>query len=276
MKHINEQKKIPQDLIGDIAILKFSRETSKKEKNNLALNFLKKHTQIKTVLEKTGKIHGRLRKPELKFLAGANKKEATYRENGCIFKFNVDETYFSPRLSWNRQVVADEILKESKKIKKEKQIKILVMFAGVAPYPIVIAKKLKLAVKKALIISSEINRSACTYAKENVKLNKLEDYVLVIQGDSKKISEKLKKIKIKPEFDYIAMPRPNLKETFLKQALELGKKGTKYYYHGFGTHESVLHEIMKDTSKKIRKISMRAAGEIGVRKYRWLAEFEKR
>lgn len=273
MKQINEEKKIPQDIIGDIAILKFDRKTGKKEKKKLAFAFLKKHRQIKTIFEKTGKIHGRLRKPELKFLAGINKKEATYRENNCIFKFDVDETYFSPRLSWNRMIVADDI---SKKAKPNKENKILVMFAGVAPYPIVIARKMREKNKKFIVISSEINRKACEYAGENVKLNKLQDYVLVVQGDSKKIGEKLKKMNQENSFDFIVMPRPNLKETFLKEALKSGKSGAKYYYHGFGTKESVLDEIKKDAGRKIGKITLRVAGEIGVRKYRWLAEFFKK
>ena len=50
------------------------------------------------------------------------------------------------------------------------------------------------------------------------------------------------------------MPRPNLKDTFLKSALKLSKKGTTIFYHGFGTKEEVLSEIKKDTKNKIGKI----------------------
>lgn len=266
MKQVNENQKIPSDIIGDIAILKFSRGIQEKEKRKLAFSFIKKHSQIKTIFEKTGKIKGRLRKAELKFLAGERKNETIYKENGCLFKFDVNETYFSPRLSWNRQLVADEIVKKAKR-----NSKILVMFAGVGPYPIVVAKRLKEKGKKAVVISSEINKKACEYACENVKLNKLQDYVLVVSGDSKKIGEKLKKSFV---FDFILMPRPNLKETFLKEALKLGKKGARYYYHGFGSYEKVRKEIAKE-GKKISNISLRKAGEIGVREYRWLAEFKK-
>lgn len=271
MKQVNQERKIPSDMIGDIAILKFSRETSEKEKKKLVKSFLEKNKQIKTLFEKTGKIKGRLRKAELKFLAGEKKNETIYKENGCSFKFDVNETYFSPRLSWNRQVVACDILKYI----TSKKNKILVMFAGVGPYPIVVAKRLKEKGKKALVVSSELNKKASEYAEENVKLNKLQDYVLVIKGDSKKIGEKLIKLKIKPEFDFILMPRPNLKETFLKEALKLGKKGTRYYYHGFGTEEKVMREIIENTHNKIKKLELRKAGEIGVREYRWLAEFKK-
>jgi tRNA (guanine37-N1)-methyltransferase len=272
MKNVNENRKIPQDLIGDIAILKFSRGMKEEDKKKLALDFLEKNRQIKTIFEKTGKTKGRLRKAEIKFLAGEKKDETIYKENGCVFKFNVRETYFSPRLSWNRQVVACDILKKV----KSKKNKILVMFAGIAPYSIVIAKYLKTKRKKARVISSEINRKACEYAEENVKLNKLQDYVFVIPGDSKKIGEKLKRMKIKPEFDFIAMPRPNLKETFLKEALKLGKKGTRYYYHGFGREEKVRNEIINSAKGKIKNLKLRKAGEIGPREYRFLAEFEKK
>ena len=70
------------------------------------------------------------------------------------------------------------------------------------------------------------------------------------------------------------MPRPNLKDTFLKTALKLSKKGTIIFYHGFGTKESVLEEIKKDTKGKIGKIKIRKAGDIGPYIYRWQAQFK--
>ena len=63
---------------------------------------------------------------------------------------------------------------------------VLVMFAGVAPFSIVIAKNSR--AKK--VFSVEINKEATKYAKQNVELNKLKDKVEIIQGDVKKFAEK--------------------------------------------------------------------------------------
>jgi len=257
-------KKIPQDIVGDIAILKFPKRTLWIIKKLKAKKFLKEHKTVKTVLEKTGSFSGRLRTLSTKHLAGIKTKEATYKENDCIFKFNVDESYFSPRLSNERKVIADEVTKLAKK-----NYKILVMFAGISPYPIVIAKKLKQAKKKATIISNELNRKANDDAKKIITLNKFQKQITLIGGDAKKLPNK-----IKEKQDLILMPRPNLKDTFLKTALKLSKKGTTIFYHGFGTKESVLKEIKKDTKGKIGKIKIRKAGDIGPYIYRWQAQFK--
>jgi len=255
-------KKIPQDIVGDIAILKFPKRTLWITKKLKAKKFLKENKTVKTVLEKTEGFSGKLRTLKTKHLAGIKTKQATYKENNCIFKFDVDKSYFSPRLSNERKVIADEVVKLTKK-----NSKILVMFAGIAPYPIVIAKKLKQANKTFHIYSNELNKQANLDAKKNIALNKLQKFITLKKGDAKKIPTKQK-------YDIILMPRPNLKETFLKTALELSKKGTTIFYHGFGTKEEVLNEIKKDTKNKIDKIKIRKAGDIGPYKYRWQAQFK--
>ncbi len=257
-------KKIPQDIVGNIAILKFPRKTLWITKKIKARKFLKQNKTVTTVLEKTEGFSGRLRTLSTKHLAGIKTYEATYKENNCIFKFNVNESYFSPRLSNERKVIADEVTRLTKN-----NSKILVMFAGISPYPIVIAKKLKESKKKATIISNELNRKANNEAKKIIQLNKFQKEITLIGGDAKKLP-----LKLKDKFDIILMPRPNLKDTFLKTALKLSKKGTTIFYHGFGTKESVLKEIEKDTIGKIGKIKIRKAGDIGPYIYRWQAQFK--
>ncbi len=259
-------KKIPQDIVGTIAILKFKRRTPWIIKKLRAKKFLKTHKTVETIVEKTEKFSGVLRIPTTKYLAGIKTYETAYRENDCTFRFNINKTYFSPRLSNERKIISDEVIKT---ISKKKNAKILVMFAGVSPYPIVLARKLKLQNKKATIISNELNKSANTYSKKNIHLNKLQNYITLINGDAKKLPTK-----IKDKFDVILMPRPNIKDTFLKTAIKLSKKGTTIFYHGFGTKESVTKEIRKDTDKKIGKISIRKAGDIGPKRFRWQAKFK--
>jgi tRNA (guanine37-N1)-methyltransferase len=261
--------KVPQDIVGDIAILKLPFDMKVGEKKKVAEKFLKNHINVNVVLEKTGKFSGRLRKPVTKFLAGEKRKETIHKESDCKFFLDVDDTYFSPRLSNERKVVGDEIVKIAKKSKK---IRVLVMFAGVGPFPIVIGKKLKLAGKKGEIISNELNRKASKFAEKNVMLNKLGDFVEVVQGDSKKL--KLSG-KVKGKFDVIVMPRPNLKDTFLESALKFVKKGSVIYYYGFGDEKKVFEEVKEGIGRrKVGKIKMRKAGEIGFKTFRWLVKFK--
>lgn len=259
-------KKIPQDIIGDIAILKFPRGTFYLSKKIKAWRFLRMHKNVKTVLEKVEKVSGRLRKQKTRFLAGVKTKQTLYRENDCSFLVDVDETYFSPRLSHERKRTAEEVLEI---VRKKREPKILVMFAGVAPYPIVIGKFLKQNKINARVYSNELNRKANELAGKNIRLNKLEKYVFLLEGDAKKISQKTKE-----KFDVILMPRPNLKETFLNSAEKLAKKGAMIFYHGFGEKEEVLDEIAKDIKIARSKIKIRKAGDIAPRKFRWLARFK--
>src|SRR3989338_4159919 len=117
------------NILGNIAIVNFSDKISLELKKKFAEQLLLKHPNIKTILEKSGKFSGRLRKMKTRHLAGEKNKEVLYRENNCVFRFNVDETYFSPRLSNERKEIAS-MIKENDKV--------LIMFAGVAPYSIVI------------------------------------------------------------------------------------------------------------------------------------------
>ena len=258
-------KKIPQDILGNIAILKFPKRTLWITKKLKARKFLKQNKTLTTVVEKTDKIQGKLRTHKTKHLAGIKTKQATYKENDCTFKFNIDESYFSPRLSNERKIIAEEVAKLKPK-------NILVMFAGIAPYPIIIAKKLKQAKKNFHIYTNELNKQANKEAKKNIILNKLQKQITLIPGNANKIPNT--KYQIPQNYDVILMPRPNLKDTFLKTALKLSKKGTTIFYHGFGTKQEILNEIKKDTKNKINKISIRKAGDIGPYKFRWQAKFK--
>jgi len=272
------------DLLGNIAIMKFPRRFRKKEKKKAAEKLLKQNS-IRTVLEKTRKFSGKLRKPKTKYLAGEKTKEAKYKENNCVFRFNVDKTYFSPRLSNERKEIA-------KKIKKDEEV--LVMFSGVGPYPIVIAKNSK----AKSIDSIEINKQANKYAILNRELNKIKGIMnYPYQGDIKrnldwerfeptKFKTKYgKKVPlrgrwIKQKYDVIVMPRPQLKDSFLREAFILSKKGTRIYYYDFCKEdelESIKEKIKceaKKAGKKIKITNTKKAGEIGPYKYRIRVDFK--
>jgi len=250
------------DVFGNIIIVKFSKEFKVRDKKKFAKNLLNRYKSVKTVLEKTGKFKGRLRKQMTKWLAGEKTKESLYRENGCVFRFNIDKTYFSPRLNNERKEIAG-------KIKKGDEV--LVMFAGVGPYPIVIAKN-SLVGKVYL---NEINREANKYAQLNIELNKLKDKVVLLPGDIKRAARK-----IKEKFNVIVMPRPQLKDNFLKEAFSLSKKNTRIFYYDFCKEDEIdsVVEMIKGEAKKARKkiriLNVKHAGEIAPYKFRVRIDFK--
>ncbi|MFH1359330.1 MAG: hypothetical protein ABIH37_05565 [archaeon] len=253
------------DIIGSIAIIKSEGKT-KKQKLEQAKHLLKQPS-IKTIVEKATDVKGRLRTIKTKHIAGIKNLITVYKENNCSFKLNVETCYFSPRLSNDRKEVA-------KKIKISE--KVLVMFAGVGPYPIVIYK----LSKPREITAIEIGKDCCKYFKENLKLNKIpENKIKIIQGDVKKKITK-QSLKQLGKFDKIMMARPNLKNTFLEQALLVSKKNTIIFYHGF-THQDNLKDLTnqleqeaKNLKRKIKITNITKAGDIAPFKYRYRIEIK--
>ncbi len=248
------------DIIGNIAILKFNKKVKLKEKKKIAEKFLKEHKNISTILEKTGKFSGRLRKQKTRYLAGEKTKEALYKENDCIFRLDIDSCYFSPRLSSERKEIAS-------KVKKGENI--LVLFGGVSPYAIAIAKQ-----KKAKnVISIEISKECNKYAKENVKRNNVN--VGLIRGDVRKVLPKRKE-----KFDRIVMPRPNLKDSFLDVVFPKVKNGGIIHYYSFYQEKEInkLIELINKEAKKARKkikiLKIKKAGEIAPYKFRYRADIK--
>ncbi|MEI6849936.1 MAG: hypothetical protein WCK29_02775 [archaeon] len=249
------------DILGNIAIVKFDRADKSKNKKKEALELLKQHSNVTTVLEKTNKFSGRLRTLKTKFIAGIKTKEAIYRENDCAFRFNVETCYFSPRLA-NERVEIANMVKPGERV--------LVMCGGVAPFAIVIGR----LSEANEIISVELSRECSKYALDNVKRNKLQDDVEIIQGDVNKIIPKMK-----DKFDRIVMARPNLKDDFLKPAFSKIKKNGFIHYYGF-YEESKLDELKelivkraKESKKKIKILKIKRAGDIGMKKYRYRVDF---
>ena len=307
------------DILGNVALVRFPKEFKKSDKLRFGKRLLNDNNSIKSVFEKKGKVRGRLRKQELSYVVGDKTNEVLYKENDCVFRFNLDSTYFSPRLSNERKEIANQIKKDEN---------VLVMFAGVGPFSLVIAKNSKC--KK--VVSVEINREASKYALMNVKRNNLTSKVEVVQGDVKKFVGKLgslrsrfigstraptsllankfvkvktlaqtlsrgsqgKDVKVKlnqsrvsigglsdlpTTYDVIVMPRPQLKETFLKEAFVLSKKGTRIFYYDFCKQDEIkmIIEKVKQEAKKARKkikvLKIKNAGEIAPYRFRIRVDF---
>jgi len=253
-------------IFGNIAVVNFlNRNFSQKEKKEFALKILSQNKSVETVVEKVEKFSGRLRKMKIRFVAGKKNTESVYKENGCEFVFDIRETYFSVRLSGERKEISNLIGEDEE---------VLVCFAGVGPFSIVIAKNSK--AKK--VYSNEINRKANYYALLNIKKNKLENKVVLLPGDFKKVALKLKSQK--KYFDSIVMARPQLKESFLSQAFLLSKKGTNVYYYDFckkGEQEKVVEKILfeaKKNKKKINILNFKNAGDLSPGKVRIRVDFK--
>ncbi|MCL6500529.1 MAG: methyltransferase [Candidatus Pacearchaeota archaeon] len=238
------------DVVGNIAILQARDKAEERTAKRFASSLLKRQKNLKGAFLRK-KIKGRLRVPALKWLCGRKDTETIHKESGCLFKLDIRTCYFSPRLGTDRIDIAAKVKKGEK---------ILVMFSGIAPYPIIIAKHSK----AEQIYAVEISKEASRYARENIKLNKIKN-VKIIQGDVKKVVPRLNIF-----FDRIVMARPQLREDFLRYAFARAKKGTTIHFYDFvKSFDEALEKIDKAAGNAKRAVEI-----IGAKKVREIAPYK--
>jgi len=255
-----KQLKTSFDIIGDIIVIEIPKELRKKEKI-IADALRKTHPHVKTILKKIGEREGKFRLRKFKKIFG-EETETIHKEYGCIFKLDVTKVYFSPRESTERQRVAEKIKPNEK---------ILVMFAGVGPYAIIIAKK-QPSVK---VYAIEINPDAVKYMIENVRMNKVGDRVIPILGDVAKKSEDFY-----GKCDRVIMPLPKGAYKYLKYAIKCAKPGGVIHFYYWAKEEDLFSECVdfiektaKKMGRKIEIVDKRKVLPYGPRKWKICVEF---
>lgn len=252
--------KTAYEVVGGIAIIEIPESLQSKEKE-IAKALLQSNPMIETVVKKSSKHEGVFRTQKMTVLAGKNTKVAQYKENNCIISYDIENVYFSARLSTER-----------KRIMKQVQAgeEILVMFSGAAPYPCVLAKN----TEAKEIIGIEINPKGHEYGLKNIKQNKLSN-VQLFCGDVRTIAPQLHKT-----FDRIIMPLPKTAEEFLDVTLPLAKKGCVIhmyaFYHKdeFSKATNEIDRYCKAQEREYEIISINKAGQHAPRTYRICVDFK--
>lgn len=259
-RDIREKLPSSYDMLGDIIIIEIPEELQKYEKK-IASALLKTHNSVNTILKKAGIHSGEFRTRALEYLAGEKKKETIFKENNCRIMLDVEEVYFSPRLSTERKRIF-------KKVKKGEEI--LVMFSGCGPYPLSISKN----TQAKHITAIEKNPLAHEYAEKNLQINKVQDIEL-IKGDVREVVPKLKR-----KFDRIIMPLPKDADTFLDLAFLVSKKGTVIHLYDF-EHESEIGQVREKIDNEAKKaridykiLEIVKCGQYSPGKFRICADFE--
>jgi tRNA (guanine37-N1)-methyltransferase len=230
------------DIIGDIAIIRVP-EPIKDQTRIIAEAVMQTHKHVKTVWRQVDPVSGDFRLRGLEFVLGERKTETLHREHGCLFKVDVKKCYFSPRLLYERTRIARQV---------QPGEVVLNMFAGVGCYSIVIAKHSK----PDKIFSIDINPVAIQYMQKNIKLNKVEEKVVPVQADAKKvIEERMQKIA-----DRILMPLPEMAYKYLDYALlALKPTGGWIHYYDFEhtkKSENPIEKIELKVSKKLHMLGV--------------------
>ncbi len=231
------------DIIGDIAIIEIPRGLEKKEKL-IAKALMTVHKNIKVVAKKS-QIEGTYRIRKLRVIAGERRTETIHKEHNCIIKLDTSKVYFSVRLSHERERIAAQVKNGEN---------VLVMFAGVGPFALVIARKKP----NAKIIGIELNPVAAEYFKENIKLNKLKNCE-ALYGDVRKLIAKRKTqdSRLICWADRILMTLPKNAEDFLDVAFLAAKNNTIVHFYHFGPEEKVFDDAETKITNAAKKSNLK-------------------
>ncbi|MCV0366456.1 MAG: class I SAM-dependent methyltransferase family protein [Nitrosopumilus sp.] len=200
------------DQIGDIIIVRIPNSLLPKKKiiGETLLNEVK---IARSVFYQASDVEGDFRTRNLEILAGEDNTETEYKEFGCKFIVDVEKAFFSPRLSTERERIAN-LIQDGEVVTN--------MFAGVGMFSVMAAKK-----KKCTVYSLDINPVASKLCEKNIELNKLTGKIISINGDASRIIEE----HLENKSDRTLMLLPERSDEFLKSAISTTKnEGIIHYY----------------------------------------------
>ncbi|TSA18931.1 MAG: class I SAM-dependent methyltransferase family protein [Nitrosopumilales archaeon] len=236
------------DQIGNIIILRIPDSlVSKKEIIGRVL--LEKVKTAKSVFYQSSPVSGDFRTRKLELLAGEDKTETEYKEHGCRFIVDVEKAFFSPRLSTERDRIAN-LIQDGETV--------INMFGGVGMFSIIAAKK-----KKCMVYNIDINPNASRLCEQNINLNKLVGKVESITGDAAKIIEE----KLTGIGDRVLMLLPERSDEFLDSAIKAVKKNgiIHYYCHVHGDKKNEVSRLAKEHFLEVMKTKVEVLGSKIVR-----------
>ncbi len=236
------------DQIGNIIIIRMPDSLVSKKKA-IGEILLQKIKTAKSVFYQSSPVEGDFRTRSLELIAGEDSTETEYREYGCRFKVNVQKAFFSPRLSTERNRIADLVVDGEA---------IINMFGGIGMFSIIVAKK-----KKCTVYNIDINPDAIELCNQNIMLNKLKGKVESIAGDATKIIEE----RLSGKGDRILMLLPERYDEFLDSAIKASKKNAiiHYYCHIHSDKKNLVANLAKEHFMKVVKVKSEIFGSKIVR-----------
>ena len=235
------------DIIGSkghsVAIIEISPQLKQYE-SEIAAAITRVHKNVLSVLSKETERLGDYRIREMRLIFGNSNTEVFHKESGCIFKVDPRKAYFSPRESTERERFRSMPLDNED---------ILIMFSGIGPFPICMAK----SNPNIKLTAIELNPEAHKYCIENIRINKLQGRIDAILGDVREVCLHLNK-----KFDRILMPLPKGAYMFLDVAMKMLKTPSiLHFYHWAPTNnlwedaENLIEEASNLTGKQAEIIN---------------------
>ena len=214
------------DQVGEIIVLRIP-DSLKSKKKIIGETLLDQVKTTRSVFYQSSPVEGEFRTRNLEILAGEDNTETEYKESGCRFLVDVEKAFFSPRLSTERERIAN--------LTHDGEI-IINMFGGVGMFSILAAK-----ISKCTVYNIDINPNASLLCEKNIELNKLKGKIISLNGDSVKIIQD----KLQNLADRVLMLLPERSDEFLETAILATKNNGVIHYY------SHIHADKKQDAPKL-------------------------
>ena len=251
-KKLIEELPTSFDVVGAIILIKLSKALFPYRKE-IGKALLQTHKNIRTVCL-IDPVSGELRTRNVAIIAGENQTLTTHTEYGLSFDVDVETTYFSPRLASERKRVAD-LVKPGETV--------VDMFAGVAPFSIMIARY----AKPKIVYAIDKNKEAVLLAKQNAKQNHVLDTVEIIHADANDVEKVVPK-----KANRIIMNLPFSAYSFFSLALSIAAQTCIVHYYDIIKEEEIEARI--DALEKIAAEHSYILSDLSVRKIKTYAPRE--
>jgi tRNA (guanine37-N1)-methyltransferase len=250
------------DQIGEIIIVRIPDSLLAKKKI-IGKALLDEVKIVRSVFYQASAVEGEFRTRSLEILAGEDNTETEYKEFGCRFTVDVENAFFSPRLSTERDRIGN-LVQDGEVVNN--------MFAGIGMFSIIAAKK-----KKCTVYSLDINPAASKLCETNIGLNKLAGNIISINGDASEIIKE----QLMNKSDRTLMLLPERSDEFLESAINTTKDGgiIHYYSHIHAdkkTNAGKLSEehYLKVTPVKSEIINSKIVRAVGPRFYQTVVDIK--
>jgi tRNA (guanine37-N1)-methyltransferase len=251
-KKLMEELPTSYDVVGAIILIKVPK-TLFHYRKEIGKALLEIHKNIRTVCL-IDPVSGELRTRNVAIIAGENQTLTIHTEYGLSFYIDVETTYFSPRLASERKRIADLV--------KPGEI-VVDMFAGVAPFSIMIARY----AKPKIVYAIDKNKEAIKLAQQNTKQNHVLDTVEIIHADANDVEKVVPK-----KADRIIMNLPFSANRFFSLALSIAAKICIVHYYDIIKEEDIEARI--DALKKIAAEKSYILSDVSIRKIKTYAPRE--
>ncbi len=251
--------KVPQafDIIGDIVVIDIPPQL-KVYQSLIGEAILQTQKNVKTVLAKASDINGIFRVRDYDYVAGVHKTQTIHREFGCQYHVDLAKAYFSPRLSHEHERVAAQV--------KDGEL-VADLFAGVGPFAVLIGKRNP----NVTVYAVDLNPDAVELLKVNIRVNKVEDNVFPVLGNSREISQ----TKLKASADRVIMNLPETAIEFVDAACNAIKpQGGLVHFYGFVRAPASIENLKQRFSNLVEKNGRQVEMFLLDRRIRETAPFE--